>query len=113
VKPKGFGWRLSQERRLKACNEGRDILKRDVAKAVGASESAVGRWESKGAIPDDYVLIQLATYFGVTPAWLRYGQEPREAPAPRSTTREPDPHLREAEETEKARVHVVGRKSRR
>jgi transcriptional regulator with XRE-family HTH domain len=82
VKPKGFGWRVGQERRLKAVREGRDFLKRDLARAIGASESPVGRWELQGVVPEEYVVIQLAEFFGVTPAWLRYGQEPREAPQP-------------------------------
>lgn len=77
---KGFGDRVAQERRLKGVREARDLLKKDVAKALSVSESTVGRWES-GTVPDDPdTLARLARYFGVTVAWLHYGVEPREAP---------------------------------
>ena len=75
-----FGERVAQERRRKAAADRRDILKRDVARAVDVSESTVGRWE-KGTLPDDpAVLERLAAYFGVTVPWLRYGAAPRELP---------------------------------
>lgn len=77
---KGFGERVSQERRQKGLDERRDVLKRDVARALGVSESTVGRWE-RGTLPDDPELLErLAAYFGVTAAWLHYGVGPREAP---------------------------------
>ncbi len=88
-----FGRRLAQERRHKAVRDQCDILKKDVAKAVGASESSVGRWEAGLIMPEEPMILQLAKYYGVTPAWLRYGTEPREAPAddaaedPRPTAR--------------------------
>ena len=76
---KGFGARLAQERRHKSVRDERDILKKDVAKVLSVSESTVGRWESGESVPDDTAMLALAAYFGVTPAWLRYGQEPRTA----------------------------------
>lgn len=72
-----FGARLAQERRLKAAQEERDILKKDVAKTLGTSESTYGRWEAGLVMPDDDTMVTLANYFGVTPSWLRYGQAPR------------------------------------
>lgn len=75
---KGFAGRLAQERRLKAAREHRDVEKQDVAKVLGVSNSTYGRWES-GTVPDDTTMQRIADYFGVTPAWLRYGTEPREA----------------------------------
>jgi transcriptional regulator with XRE-family HTH domain len=80
TKPQGFPERLAQERRHKGVRECRDILKKDVAKAIGVSESTLGRWENGiGKTPDDEQLGKLAAYFGVTLSWLRYGQLPREA----------------------------------
>lgn len=73
---RGFGDRVAQERRIKSVRDWRDVLKKDIAKALAVEESTVGRWE-KGTIPADDVLTRIAKYFGVTPAWLRYGQEPR------------------------------------
>lgn len=77
---KAFGRRVAQERRHKAVAEERDIAQKDVAKALSVSESTVSRWEAGEVMPRDDVLTRLAKYFGVTPAWLRYGQEPRAAP---------------------------------
>lgn len=72
-----FGRRLAQERRHKAFVEARDIGQRDVAQAVDVSESTLSRWEAGEVMPRDDTLLKLARFFGVTPAWLRYGQEPR------------------------------------
>ncbi len=95
---KAFGLRLAQERRHKAVVDERDILKKDVAKAVGASESSVGRWEAGLIMPEEPMILRLAKYYGVTPAWLRYGTEPRQAPASLVGTEveDPRPRLREA-----------------
>ncbi len=78
---KGFGARLAQERRLKAAREARDIQRQDVAREMGVANSTYGRWE-EGTIPDEEKIEQLARYFGVTPAYLHYGQLPREASLP-------------------------------
>ncbi len=78
-----FGERLRRERRLKQCRDDRDILNQDIAAALDVSISVVGRWLDGSAFPrEEGTLVRLAAYFGVTPAWLRYGQEPREAPKP-------------------------------
>ncbi len=75
-----FADRLAQERRHKSVVEQRDVLKKDIAKTLGVSASTVGRWEDGLAMPSDEMMLELARYFGVTAAWLRYGAEPREAP---------------------------------
>lgn len=75
----GFGDRIAQERRAKAYREQRDIGQKDVAEAVGATRPSVSRWEAGGSPPNDEMIARLAAYFGVTPGWLRYGQEPRVA----------------------------------
>lgn len=74
---KGLGERLSQERRLKSAAEGHDIDHREIAKAMKVTPGAVSRWESGKSVPKDIMIARLASYFGVTASWLRYGQEPR------------------------------------
>lgn len=74
-----FGLRLAQERRHKAFLDARDLGQKDVAKAVGVSESTLSRWEAGETMPREEAMLKLARYFKVTPAWLRYGTEPREA----------------------------------
>lgn len=87
-----FGERLAQERREKAARERRDITQRDVAVAVNETPTNYSRWEAGINMPKDAAIAKLAIYFGVTPAWLRYGQEPREAP--RFTEVLPDTRLK-------------------
>jgi DNA-binding XRE family transcriptional regulator len=72
-----LGKRISQARREKALYEGRDIDQIEIADAVGVTGAAVSRWESDQKSPRDEHLIRLADYLGVTPAWLRYGVEPK------------------------------------
>lgn len=73
------GDRIAQERRLKSARECVDIDQKTVAEALGVSGPTISRWESGTAFPRDDALIQLAQYFGVNPAWLRYGTGPRRA----------------------------------
>ena len=72
-----FATRVAQERRLKAVALRTDIDQLTVAKALKVAPATVSRWENGASIPDDETMNRLAAYFGVTPAWLRYGQEPR------------------------------------
>ena len=83
-----FGKRLAQLRRQKAADEERDIDRRDVAKAVNVSPSSVTRWENGEVYPGEETMQALASYFGVTPAWLRYGAGDRAAPAPTTSAAE-------------------------
>lgn len=73
--------RLAQERRIKAVDEWRDIRQQDVARAIEEPPVNYNRYET-GTIPiPDRVLDKAATYFGVTRAYLRYGEGPRKMPA--------------------------------
>lgn len=76
-----FGARLAQLRRQKAADEGRDIEKQTVAKAVGVSKASYGRYEAGLSMPDEEIMGKLADYFGVTRSWLHYGEGQR-TPAP-------------------------------
>lgn len=78
-----FGERIAQERREKAARDRRDIGQKEVATAIGASASAVSRWENGEGLPDDEdKFLRLAEFFGVRPGWLRYGEGERAAPSP-------------------------------
>lgn len=77
-RPIGFGDRVAQERRIKSVVEWRDLEKQEIAKALKVDNATVGRWE-RGTIPDDTMLVRVAEYYGVTPAYLRYGHGPRRA----------------------------------
>jgi transcriptional regulator with XRE-family HTH domain len=70
-----LGWRLAQARREKAAREHRDVQQADVAKAVGASKASVSRWENDIDVPRERALTKLAAFLGVTPAYLRYGEQ--------------------------------------
>ena len=96
---KEFGRRLAQLRREKAVADHKDVDRRDVAKAVDASPSSVTRWENGEVFPGEDTMQALAAYFGVTPAWLRYGAGQRGAVAPieaEEPVAEPAPLSREA-----------------
>lgn len=69
-----FGKRLAQLRREKAYLEERDIWPIDVARGVGAGQSSVSRWENGEVFPTDDAMGKLAAFYGVTRAWLRYGE---------------------------------------
>lgn len=68
--------RLKQLRRKKAYDEARDVTQAEVADAVGLVTETFTRYEGgKRKIPDE-VVIALATFYGVTPSFIRYGTEP-------------------------------------
>jgi transcriptional regulator with XRE-family HTH domain len=56
-----------------AVRERRDVTQRDVAVGVGVSGAAVSQWEAGQRVPKEEDVRKLAAYFGVTPAYLRYG----------------------------------------
>ena len=60
-------------RKLAALRRGRS--REVVAKAVGASPSAIAMYESGHRIPRDEMKIALASYFGVDVGALFYGSE--------------------------------------
>lgn len=72
-----LGKRIQQARREKSLLEGRNVDQTEVADACGVSGAAVSRWESDQKLPRDENMYRLADFLGVTPGWLRYGQEPK------------------------------------
>jgi transcriptional regulator with XRE-family HTH domain len=87
-----FARRLRRERWLMAAEKDREIENQEVAEALGVEPSTAGRWFDGTSMPREDTLARLAAYFGVTPAWLRYGQEPRLAPpvgVPKETLERP------------------------
>lgn len=89
---------------MKGVREHRDVEKQEVARAIGVSSSTYIRWED-GLVPGDGAMEKLAGFFGVTPAYLRYGTLPREYPQNESAPElDPNPQPmtdREAEALEK------------
>ncbi len=72
-KPQTLGERIAQARREKAARDHRDIRQKDVAVAIGVSSATISEAESDKQPPGEGVLVRLADYLGVTPAYLRYG----------------------------------------
>lgn len=64
---------LAQARREMSARERRDIEQEEIAAAVGVSAAAYSRWEKGQRIPKEDDVQKLAAFFGVTPAYLRYG----------------------------------------
>lgn len=111
---KSFGERVAQERREKSARERRDVLQREIAKAVKTTTTTVSRWEAGLVIPGDEMLRRLADYFRVTPAWLRYGQAPKEAPAVElETVEEVQVYPRPKQQKPAKRASAVGGKRRK
>jgi transcriptional regulator with XRE-family HTH domain len=78
---------LAQARREMAARERRAVEQQEVADALGVSVAAYSRWERGAREPQDREMVaRLAAFFGVTPAYLRFGireAEPTAAePAP-------------------------------
>lgn len=67
------GARIAQARREKGVRERRDILRADLADAVGVDPSTITAWEKGLKSPREEVLVKLAHYLGETPEFLRYG----------------------------------------
>lgn len=65
-----------------AAEKDRAIENQEIADTLDVEPSTVGRWFDGASMPREDALVQLAEYFGVTPSWLRYGQEPRLAGDP-------------------------------
>lgn len=77
-----FGQRLRRARRELSYRLDRDVYQEDVAKAVGVSSVAYGRWESDQREPDLATVRQLAKYYGVRVGYLVAGELPkRDLPA--------------------------------
>lgn len=67
--------RLKQLRRKKSYVEARDVTQEEVAGATGLSLESFSRYENgKRRVPED-AIGTLARYYGVNPAFIRYGIE--------------------------------------
>jgi transcriptional regulator with XRE-family HTH domain len=64
---------IAQARREMAVRARRDIEQKEIADAIGVSVTAYSRWERGERIPNEAAVQKLAKFFGVTPAYLRYG----------------------------------------
>lgn len=71
--PPTLGERAAQARREKGVRERRDITQAMVAKAVGVSGATISDMESGKKVPGEAILAKVASFLGVTPAFLRYG----------------------------------------
>lgn len=65
--------RLAQLRREKSARERRDIRQDELAKVIRATSETYSRYENgKRSVPDE-AIIALAKFYGVSPAFIRYG----------------------------------------
>jgi transcriptional regulator with XRE-family HTH domain len=64
---------IAQARREMAVRERRDITQGEVATGIGVTVAAYSRWETGQRVPREEDVAKLAEFFGVTPAYLRYG----------------------------------------
>ena len=61
--------------------EHEDVSQSDLARELGVQQATVNRWENDAKSPTDENLLALAALLGVTPGWLKFGQEPKFPPA--------------------------------
>lgn len=64
---------IAQARRELSARERRDVSQAEIAEAVGVTVPTYSRWEKGQRTPDEADVQRLAKFFGVTPAYLRYG----------------------------------------
>lgn len=84
-----------------SARERRDVTGEEIAEAVGVSAAAYSRWEKGQRSPKENDVAKLAAFFGVTPAYLRYGIAPS-APTPVQSA--PLPTIEELAEVTGARA---------
>ena len=60
--------------RLRTLRMEHEISQRELAEAMGVSNSTISRIE-KGAMPDVETLIKYAEHFGVSTDWILFGKE--------------------------------------
>lgn len=60
--------------RLTAARTDAGLSKRALAKILGKSSGAVSQWELAQVMPSPETMTDLAAAFGVSEAWLRYGE---------------------------------------
>jgi transcriptional regulator with XRE-family HTH domain len=88
-KTRTLGFRLAQTRREKQVADERDIDFGEIAKAARVSISTYSRYEADITKPDDDTLGLLASYYGVTRSWLRFGEGDK-YPPPKTVIRVQD-----------------------
>jgi transcriptional regulator with XRE-family HTH domain len=64
---------IAQARREMSARERRDVTGEEIAAGVGVTPAAYSRWERGERTPSEAWVQKLAKFFGVTPAYLRYG----------------------------------------
>lgn len=65
--------RLAQLRREKSAREKRDLDQKELADVIGVTPETYSRYENaKRRVPDEAILA-LAEFYGVSPAFIRYG----------------------------------------
>ena len=72
--------RLAQLRRLKGVRERRDVDATEIAEAIGVSSPAYSRYEKGERVPKEPYLGRLAEFYGVTRAFIRYGEAAKPGP---------------------------------
>lgn len=75
-----FGKRLRAARLGFYERTGKDLSQVELSAKVGMTKGAVSSWEADSYLPPVETIELLAGELGVTPGWLAFGQEPREAP---------------------------------
>lgn len=73
-----FGKRLEIARNATLERFGARMTQKQLGERLGVSDKTVSAWES-GAEPPLEMVAAAAEALGVTPGWLAFGQEPREA----------------------------------
>jgi transcriptional regulator with XRE-family HTH domain len=66
--------------RLRALMEKEGLSQYRLAEEVGAKQSAVAMWLSKGSVPFRPTMVRLCARFGVNKEWLVDGIGPKDAP---------------------------------
>lgn len=73
-----FSKRLELARNAMLERTGKRMTQKQLGDRLGVSDKTVSAWEG-GAEPDLEMIAAVAEALGVTPGWLAFGQEPREA----------------------------------
>lgn len=56
--------------RIRELREDRDLRQKDVAAATGIDQRSLSNYETGKTVPDGYVIVKLAQFFGVTCDYL-------------------------------------------
>lgn len=69
-----LGRRLGYLRRLAGLEMGQDVSRKQVAKALGVSQTIVGRWETDEKGPSRDRVPKIAAAYGVAAGWILTGE---------------------------------------